>query len=70
MKNGVLIEEEQLAKFVGELQKQISEMDFSISDKTTIILYTGYSNRTEAWCGNNVPPKSALLGEIFSEIYR
>lgn len=29
---GVLTEEDQIANFVGELQKQISEMDFSVPD--------------------------------------
>lgn len=47
--NGVISTEEQIAKFVGELQEKISFMDFSVPNGTTIIGYTGESNGVGAW---------------------
>ncbi|MBQ7943876.1 MAG: hypothetical protein IJ326_07430 [Lachnospiraceae bacterium] len=42
--NGVLKKEEDIAKFVQELQNQIADMDFTVNEGTTVIGYTGRSN--------------------------
>lgn len=47
--NGILTTNKQIVTFVGELQKQISEMDFSLPKGTTVIGYTGGSNGVYAW---------------------
>ena len=39
--NGVLKEEKDMIKFVEQLQKQISQMDYSLPENATIIGYTG-----------------------------
>lgn len=47
--NGVLTQDEQIATFVSELQNQISRMDFSLKEGTTVIGYTGNSNDSNCW---------------------
>lgn len=39
----------QMEVFIGELQQQISYMDFSLSEETTVIGYAGESNAVPAW---------------------
>ena len=41
--------DEQIAKFVGELQERIARMDYSIPKGSTIIGYSGGSNGTPVW---------------------
>ena len=40
---------EQIAEFVGDLQDQVSLMDFSLPEGTTIIGYSGISNNVKAY---------------------
>ena len=39
-----LVEEEELAKFVEKLETEIGKMEFSVSEGTTVIAYTGTHN--------------------------
>ena len=41
--------EEQIAKFVGELQERVALMDYSIPKGSTIIGYSGWSNGEQVW---------------------
>ena len=47
--HGVLKDEKEIERFIGELQSIISEMDFTVSDDVTVIGYTGKSNGVVAW---------------------
>lgn len=44
-----ILTEEQITKFVAELQEQISLMDYSLPNGTTIIGYSGKSNDIQVW---------------------
>ena len=41
--------DEQIAKFVGELQERVARMDYSIPEGSTIIGYSGNSNGEQVW---------------------
>ena len=41
--------EEQVARFVGELQERVALMDYSIPKGSTIIGYSGWSNGEQVW---------------------
>ena len=41
--------DEQIAKFVGELQERIARMDYRIPKGSTIIGYSGWSNGEQVW---------------------
>ena len=41
--------DEQIAKFVGELQERVALMDYSIPKGSTIIGYSGWSNGEQVW---------------------
>lgn len=45
----IKLNNKQIEKFVKELQKQISKMDFSVPAKTTVIAYSGSSNGSHAF---------------------
>ena len=47
--HGVLKDEKEIERFIGELQSIISEMDFTVPDDVTVIGYTGKSNGVVAW---------------------
>ena len=44
-----VLTDEQIAKFVGELQERVARMDYSIPKGSTIIGYSGGSNGTPVW---------------------
>ena len=54
-----ILTEDQIEIFVGELQKEICKMDFSLPEGTTIIGYSGSSNGTPAW---------KIIGQISSDL--
>ena len=41
--------DEQIAKFVGELQERVAKMDYSIPEGSTVIGYSGNSNGEQVW---------------------
>ena len=43
------IADEQIAKFVGELQERVALMDYSIPKGSTVIGYSGWSNGEQVW---------------------
>lgn len=47
--NGVLNQEQDIIKFVEQLQKQISQMDYSLPENGTIIGYTGKSKGKDVY---------------------
>lgn len=46
---GEVLSSAQMEVFIGELQQQISYMDFSLPKGTTVIGYAGESNAVPAW---------------------
>ena len=46
---GETLADEQIARFVGELQERVAKMDYSIPEGSTVIGYSGGSNGTPAW---------------------
>ena len=46
---GEKLADEQIARFVGELQERIARMDFRIPKGSTVIGYSGGSNGVDAW---------------------
>ncbi|MBQ1283251.1 MAG: hypothetical protein IIY20_05690 [Bifidobacteriaceae bacterium] len=46
---GETLADEQIAKFVGELQERVALMDYSIPKGSTIIGYSGNSNGEQVW---------------------
>ena len=46
---GETLTDEQIAKFVGELQERVALMDYSIPKGSTIIGYSGWSNGEQVW---------------------
>lgn len=47
--NNLELSNDQIIKFVSELQNKIAEMDYSVPEGVTIIGYSGNSNKCEAW---------------------
>ena len=46
---GETLADEQIAKFVGELQERVARMDFSIPEGSVVIGYSGKSNGVDVW---------------------
>lgn len=46
---GTSLTDAHITEFIGELQEQISHMDFSVPEGATIIVYTGNYNGINAW---------------------
>ena len=46
---GETLTDEQIAKFVGELQERVALMDYSIPKGSTIIGYSGWLNGEQVW---------------------
>lgn len=64
-----VLSENQIAKFIGELHKQISMMDFSLPEETTILGYTGQSNDTPVWkimkqISGNLGDKAVYISDL------
>ena len=45
----VKLNDQQIGKFISELQKKISKMNYSVPEGTTVIAYSGLSNGEDAW---------------------
>ena len=41
--------DEQISRFVGELQERVAKMDYSIPEGSTVIGYSGNSNGEQVW---------------------
>ena len=46
---GETLADEQIARFVGELQERVALMDYSIPEGSTVIGYSGNSNGEQVW---------------------
>ena len=46
---GETLTDEQIAKFVGELQERVAKMDYSIPEGSVVIGYSGNSNGEQVW---------------------
>lgn len=46
---GETLADEQIARFVGELQERVALMDYRIPKGSTIIGYSGWSNGEQVW---------------------